>query len=138
MSSPAVKPSDPSDPSAYAPKWLRERHAKEPSAGSEPSPSFNPPKRPPEPKSNLSFLPLQREDHLRELEKSLRVLQDEPKPPDFLVARQQTANDPAHEGPPVDPARAWTPPVVPALGHRRKASSSGGRIVLEGLRVPPS
>jgi hypothetical protein len=136
MSSPAVKPSDPSNPSAYAPKWLRDRRDENPDGG--PSPSFNPPKRPPKPESNLRFLPLQREDHLRELEKSLRVLQDEAGPPAFLQARQQTPDDPVHEGSAADPARAWTPPAVPALGQRRGASSSGGSMFIEGFRVPRS
>jgi len=142
MSSPATKPFDPSDPSAYAPKWLRERRPKEPrlvkSDGGDPPPSVDPPKRPPEPKSHFKFLPLQREDHLRELESTLRVLQQKPVPPRSASALEKTLRDQTHEEAPRDPTRAWTPPLVPALGHRRGSSSSGGSMFIEGFRVPRS
>src|SRR5207247_1057301 len=115
MSSPAEKPLDPSDPSAYAPKWLRERTPpKRRPAATDLDNQSSPAKPVPDASaraSNIMFLPLEREDHLRELERTLRVLQRQRIPDDPKPRRKEAS--------PRDPADAWTPRPMPALGERR-------------------
>jgi hypothetical protein len=108
---------------------IPQRHPVPTDLDDQPSPARPAPDAPEEP-SNIMFLPLEREDHLRELERTLRVLQREPNPDDLTPRREQT--------PPRDPGRPWTPRPMPALGEPRPGNPSGGNMYIEGFRVPRS
>ena len=71
-----------------------------------------------------------RKDHLRELERTLRVLQRQRIPDDLKPRREATL--------PPDPERDWTPRPMPALGDRRQGNLCGGNMYIEGFRVPRS